>query len=160
MKIKLTNTTTIINLSHNLDTIKVREHFKQYLENISQMIKDEKLMDWELEIWCNYTKSDNIKVFKSTKPYIQDKRKEIFIHIPIPPKEVIEWGIEQSQFTTVVHPEGIEKYYTGVDVDFYESKSLLEHAVSCIEKGILFAFSDGITIAGTKVKIKNINSPT
>ncbi len=157
MKIILSHSSNVIDLYTQLDVTGINNLFKPILQTLSLKIENQKWQDWKLDFQCYCTPGEEIRVFKSTKPYVRDKQKLVVIHVPIPSNDVVSWGIRKEQFIPAFYPSGMEKFYTGLSVDFHVSTTLVNHVVWCLKTGISFAFSDGITILGEKVKIENVD---
>lgn len=153
MKVRLSHSSYVIGLFDVLNTAHVNQQLKEGLQRASKRINNEALKDWELDFHCLYHSGTQIRVFKSTKPYVKDKQKYVGITIPIPTIEIVPWGVASNQLLNLNDPPGIERYYTGLEVDFIGSVSLLEYIVNSAKKGITFALSNGINILGQKIKV-------
>ena len=154
MKIKLFHSSNVIGLYSLVSTNSIGEHFHEPLEMLADSIAIEALEGWSLEITCYYTAGDNVKVFRSTKPYPKEKSKVIYIHVPIPSIQLVSWGIETEKLMQVDYTQ-IKKYYTEIDNNANEFSSLQSYILSSIRKGIIFLFTDGFSILGTKIKLSN-----
>ena len=156
MKITLFHSSLVIDLFKYVNTNKIDVHFEKQFEFINNLSNEEypSLSDWELCFKVFYVKGTQIRVFKSLKPYVSDKEKIITIHVPIPSKEEINWGLPEKLLVSHNIPDKILKNSTSFHVDFGKSHSLFHHIVDCLKLGILFSFQEGFTLMGNKIIIK------
>lgn len=112
------------------------------------------LQDWEVQFKALYTNTKHIYVFKKTKPYLAEKIKEIVIHIPIPSRDEIICGVENTQYIQTNYSPAFSKYANELEVNFRDFNNRQDYIIACLRKAIKFCFEDGFTVNGIKVKIK------
>lgn len=156
MKATLFHSSYVIDLFKFVNTNKVDQYFEKPFEFISNFSNEKysSVSDWELCFKAFYVEGSQIRVFKSLKPYVSDKEKIITIHVPIPSKEDISWGLPKKLLVPHNIPDKILKNGTSFHVDFGKSNSLLNHIIDCLKFGILFSFHEGFTLMGNKIIIK------
>lgn len=120
---------------------------------------NEKLTHWEAQFRLVYGEGDRIRIYKSIASYIKEKQKLITIHIPIPSIDVVDWGVENSQFISIGHPSNAKKNVTYLNVNFRDFENRTDFIMDCAERAILFCFKEGFTVNGVKVIVEDIPLP-
>ena len=157
MKSRITHTSHVIDfLNHDFDSKEIGNILKSEIDEILSTIEISELERWEIVFKAIYTKSDSILVFKKTKSYIDDKYKEIAIHVPVPNKSEVTWGVDDTQFVKLGSPPNLEKNATKLEIDCKTYSNRAEYIMEAIRKAIYLCFETGFTINGVKVK-KTVN---
>jgi len=78
------------------------------------------------------------------------KYKEIVIHIPIPLKIKVDWGINENQVVNLKFPKN-SKYCESITAEFERHSNKYDFILDCMRKGIKHTFEKGFTV--NKIKI-------
>lgn len=96
---------------------------------------------------------DDIRIYKKTTSYKNERYKEIVIHLPIPFDNEIPWGIKKNEFGERKIHKGNERYFKRIEVDYTEYSNFEEYLIDWMKKTIMFCLEDGFTVNGVKVKL-------
>ena len=72
----------------------IKPELDTYLKNAKNI---ESLQDWTLEFSIIYNNIDNLVLSRKNRSYPKEKYKSVVIHIPIPTKDIVSWGVEPEQ---------------------------------------------------------------
>ncbi len=157
MKMEITHHSYIIDFmkvgfGHQYINEAITKNVLSYIDKVN--IKE--LEDWQIEFRALYNKVENIRVYKKARSNKDEKYKTIVIHIPIPSKENVSWGVEEKQYlSTNIYKAGNDKYVDVLEtLDYTQYSNYKDYIVDTMTKAIIFCFQDGFTINGKKVKIK------
>lgn len=111
------------------------------------------LQGWELEFWTTYGSQSPIRVFKKYPSHKRSKRKSIFIHIPIPTKDIIAWGVNPNQQVTIGTIPNEHMHCSYLDVSFDRFSNRTDYILDSMRRAISFCFEEGFTVNSIKVKL-------
>lgn len=137
----------------DLDSKEVREEIKAEVDNVLRHAKYEVQDDWEIQFIfrCNMVKQ--LLVYTRSKSYIKEKYKEITIHIPIPSKGEIDWGVRKEQeIYDKNHLDNIIGNFDRMDVDYQLYGDMYHYIIDSMRRAIMHCFAKGFTINGVKLK--------
>jgi hypothetical protein len=130
---------------------------KYTLENEADMllkrINLESHKDWTVRFEVVYGDKPEIWIYTSMPSYKKEKQKSITIHVPIPTKDIVEWGVNPSQIIKVGMPN--ENGFTKLKVEFKQFINIEDYIMDCLRRAILTCFTSGFTIDGRKVKLNS-----
>jgi len=128
---------------------------KSETEKIIQTIENEKLKEWEVCFRFVYNNVKQILIYTKNKSYPKEKYKEIIVHIPIPVKEEIDWGVdlEQHVYSDKNHLDHLLQNFFCLDVDYTKFTNRQDYLLNSMIRSIKFCFDVGFTINGIKVKL-------
>jgi hypothetical protein len=128
---------------------------KSEVEEIIRPLTETKLQDWEIcfRFWYNNVKQ--ILIYTKGKSYPLEKYKEITVHIPMPTKEKVKWGIdiEKHIYKDENHLDGLMKNFYSLEVEYIKFGNRQDYILDCMRRAIRFCFENGFTINWVKVKI-------
>ena len=110
------------------------------------------LDDWEVQFRAVYGEGNMSRIYKKTRSFVKDKQKEIVIHIPIPSKDIVDWGVEENQHINLP-PVSNPQDFSYIDICFADYTNRFDYIVAQMRKAILFCLEDGFTVNGKKVKL-------
>lgn len=150
----LINSYVIDFIDIEFDSDNIKSVIKLETDKVLQSLKNDALKDWEIRFNFTYNTGNNIFIYKKLKSELADKFKEITIHIPIPRKEVVSWGVRKEQHIyDDNHFDKIIKNFDCLDVDYSKFHNRRDYILNCMRRAIKFCFENGFTINGIKVKI-------
>ena len=132
-----------INHTLKIETDKILEHYH-----------NDSLNDWEILFRGIYGKGTSISVYRALPSYVEDKQKQITVHIPVPIKDIVKWGVNPTQLVTLGKAPNELKNISLLEVDFNNFTNRTEYILDCFRRAIKFCFEDGFTINKVKVKIR------
>lgn len=154
MKFSLTHSSQVSDSSVIHSGFQVNKYFEYFFRALSELSIAPELDDWELIYRALYIGGErDIKIFKKTKSDTIQKQKVIVVHIPIPSNEGIKWGISKHDIIIENFSPDVEKFSIRLPV-LFDSIDLEDHIYKCIEAGILYSLSEGFTISGKKISVK------
>lgn len=126
---------------------------KAQAEVFSNQIKVEELVDWEVyfEFWHNNVKQ--ILIYTRNKSLPVEKYKEIVVHIPMPIKDKVAWGVELEQhiYQNDDHLDGLRNFQH-LDVDYSKFDNRKDYILDCMSRAVTHCFQSGFTINNIKIK--------
>ncbi len=137
------------------DSTELCSIIKNETEKIIQLVKNEKLIDWEICLRFCYNNVKQILIYSKNKSYPKEKYKDITIHIPMPIKSKVEWGVELEQhiYGNENHLDNMIKKFICLDVDYSKFVNRRDYILDCMRRAVKSCFENGFTINGIKVKI-------
>jgi hypothetical protein len=111
--------------------------------------------DWEIQFKVIYDEGTSIEIFRSHRGYKNDKQKVVFIHIPIPEKSIVDWGVSDTQFIKRVLPPNRNDI---LPVDFSKHLTLQGYLLDSVRRSITFALNRGFKVNGIHVQTQEHNS--
>ena len=129
---------------------------KTETDDILKMIKIEELEDWEIEFNFIFDSGEEISIYKKLPSYKKEKQKVIDIHIPIPFKANVDWGIEENQHVKIGSGEPNVKNVSLLEVSFKDFHNRTDYITDCMRRAIKFCFENGFTVNGVKIKLREI----
>ncbi len=121
---------------------------------LEQIEIPKELNDWTLEFTLLYNCVKYIGVARKGKSIKSIKLKEVIIHIPIPNKDIVNWGVSETQ---IIREYKFDKRYIDeLMVDFSNYTNRSDYIIDNARRAIHFALKTGITINGNKIIIKRI----
>jgi hypothetical protein len=155
MNTRITHSSYVINfLDVNFDSEELSKTLKLDADKVLRQITNENLQDWEIEFRGAYGMGEQIRIYKKTRSYTADKIKLIVIHIPIPTKDKVSWGVDESQLVDLTIPKNSEKYFDVLPVNYGLFPNVNEYLLDSIRRGIEHSFKDGFKVNGNLVIYK------
>jgi hypothetical protein len=111
-----------------------------------------KLNDWTVEFKLLYNNVKNLGIARKTKSIQSQKVKEIVIHVPIPKKVVIDWGVQENQLIREIQFD--KRYIDEIEIEIKNYKNRSEYIIEIGKIAIQFIFKSGFTISGERIIIK------
>ena len=133
---------------------KIDQPLKEEVDKILNKYNIPELKDWEITFTALYGNRDKIFVCRKAKSQVSMKYKEIVIHIPIPSKDDVIWGVNENQIVKLKFPTD-NKYCEPIDIVTGNYSNKYEFILACMRKGIKHTFKNGFTV--NKIKIKPLN---
>lgn len=140
------------------DGNEIRSTITNYAETFACQEKSKKLIDWEVTFRFRYNHTKQILIYLKDRSYPIEKYKEITIHIPIPIKDKVFWGVELEQhiYKSENHLNDKLKNFHCLDVDYLNFDNRQDYIMDCMRRSIEYCFKTGFTINGEKVRIDNV----
>jgi len=134
----------------------IRSVVKNYAEKFSNKVVNEKLNDWDVTFRFRYNHVKQILIYLKERSYPLEKYKEITIHIPIPEKGNVPWGVdlEQYLYKDENYLNELMKNFHCLDVDYLAFNNRQDYMIDCMCRAVKYCFTEGFTINGIKVKLK------
>ncbi|HWJ27970.1 MAG TPA: Imm9 family immunity protein [Flavisolibacter sp.] len=156
MQIRILDSAMITDfINDGFDSKEVCSKIKLETEKLIFSIKEDKLNDWEVCFRFVYNNVKQILIYTKDKSYKVEKYKDITIHIPIPTKEKVFWGVNINQhiYESESHLDHLLKNFLLLDVDYSKFDNRKEYIINCMQRAIKFCFENGFTLNGIFVKI-------
>ena len=107
------------------------------------------LKEWTVEFLATYGNLNKIVVYRQARSQSDMKYKQIIIHIPIPLKDIVFWGVNENQTIKLNSPsENCEL----IDIKPENYSNKYDFIIECMKKGIDHTFDKVFTV--NKIKIK------
>jgi hypothetical protein len=160
METQITHFCLIIDfLDVGFDTNEISQTLKIYLDNLLRNNSEKLANDWKLIFQANYNNGTKILISKNkfgTRK--SEKIKEVVIVIPVPSKDIIEWGVENNQYVYGTnHYDNIIGNFWGLEIDFYKFSNRHDYIVDSLKRGILKSLKEGISVNGIKINSNGMN---
>lgn len=149
----------ILNSSYVIDFLDVgfnSNHIKQVIkfetDEILSHLANEELEDWEIHFIFSYNNANSILIYKKGKSFSKERYKEITIHIPIPIRTHVNWGVETSQHVYEEnHLNNILKNFSALEVNYKKFENRTDYILSCMRRAIHLCFNEGFTVNGQRI---------
>ena len=154
MKTRINHSSYIIGfLDEGFDSDKISQFIKKETDKILKSVHPPELNDWNLIFKIIYNNVDRIYLFRKSKSYSSEKYKEIVIHLPVPRKTEIKWGVNENQLIDT-NFKFDNRYCDEIEVDIgkYEEREI--YIIENVWRAIVESLKLGITINGKKIKVK------
>lgn len=159
MESRITHTSYVINfLDEGFDSDKISAILKTETDLILNSMDLSKFPDWELVINALYTNTDSILVFKNSKAYVDEKYKEIVVHIPMPSVSNVSWGVTSDQRIKVGSVPNISKYADELTINWSQYDNRQDFILDSIRRAINHCFDAGFKINGSEIIRKDIDA--
>ncbi|MBT9391830.1 hypothetical protein KLP40_01535 [Hymenobacter sp. NST-14] len=158
MNSKITHTSNVISFTDiGFKSKEIQTTIKSYVERTMKTIHADSLTDWQIIFNIVYSSDQRslIRLYKQYPSYKKTKQKELFIHIPIPIKSVVDWGVEESQLVNLPVQMNENKYCSYIDIDFKVFHNRNDYIIAAAHKAIRLCFEQGFTVNGVSVIIKS-----
>jgi len=159
MHVKITSSAMISNfLNVGFNSYEICQLVESEANKMIHNVNNENLKDWRLRFLFSYTNGTQIIVSKRTKSETDIKYKEIVAHIPIPLKDKISWGVELSQhvYKDERYLDNIIHNFYSLKIDFTNYKNRHDYILDSMRRVVNFAFKNGFTINGIRIKVENL----
>ena len=154
MKTRITHSSYVLNfLNVNFATEDISTVLEAKVDGLLEKgPSDESLEDWEVVFNALYTAGEKIWIYRKTRSYPSEKYKEIVIHIPIPTKSIVSWGVDEDQLLSIntVHAE---KYAESLETNFTDFDNRNDYIMSAMLKSISFCFRSGFKVNKKLIKL-------
>ncbi|TRX00129.1 Imm9 family immunity protein [Flavobacterium gawalongense] len=132
----------------------IEEIIKDETDEVLQNVKDENLEDWEVVFLFRFNNTERILISKNRFGSVaSQKQKEIIIHIPIPMKDVVSWGVnnEQHVYKDATHLNHLMNNFNTLEVDFNDFNNRTDYIIDSARRVVKFCFENGFTVNGVKI---------
>lgn len=151
---RIRHTSYVINfLDVDFDSNQVSNLLEPETDLLLSRVIVEGIEDWEIEFKATYGEGSKLRIAKRTKSDTKYKQKLIVIHIPIPTKDLVSWGVTPEQHIGLKEPPDAEKYIVKLDIEPAKFSNRFDYIIAAMRQGILFSLQDGFTVNGKKVKL-------
>ncbi|HVY76240.1 MAG TPA: Imm9 family immunity protein [Puia sp.] len=129
---------------------------KQEADRLAAQVHSDKLQDWEICFQFLYNNVKSILIYTKGRSYPVEKYKDIIVHIPMPTKDKVAWGVDIGQhlYASEDHLDHLLNGFHILDVDYNRFKSRNEYSLDCMQRAVEFCFTKGFTINKVSVKRK------
>lgn len=142
-------------LDVDFDSRIIEEKIKYQVDKILENFKKVALKDWEISFLFRCNNTTKILISKNRFGNIAgEKRKEIIIHIPIPLKSKVSWGVQTNQhvYKDENHLNHIIHNFNTIDVNYEDYSNRTDYITKCVTMAIKFSFENGFSVNGEKIK--------
>jgi hypothetical protein len=157
MKSRILSNSYVIDFANvGFDLEKIDSTIKIETDKIIKPIENEKLKDWEIQFSFWYNNVKQILISKSRLgTYSKEKRKAVTVHIPIPIKSIVAWGVDLGQhaYQDENHLDHLMKNFICLDVDFSRFENRTDYILDCMRRAIKLYFIEGVSINKVKLRI-------
>lgn len=155
MKIKISESSYVIDfLGIDYDSNKVMNAVAYELKNCLEQIEiSAELYDWTLEFKLLYNNVRHLGIARKGRSDKSLKLKGVIIHIPIPTKEIIEWGVLENQLLKEIQPD--KRYIDELKVEFQKFPNRFEYITNHAKRAVNVALESGITVNGYRIQLEN-----
>jgi hypothetical protein len=138
----------------DFDSKEVRKEIKAEVDNVLRHAKYEVQDDWEIQFIFRFNTIKQLLLYTRGKSYTKERYKEITIHIPIPSKDEIDWGVRKEQeIYDKNHLDNIIGNFDRIDVDYQLYRDMHHYINDSMRRTITHCLAKGFTINGVKLKI-------
>jgi hypothetical protein len=139
MNTRITHFSLVIDfLDIAFDSDSISDILKKEVDDVLRLNSIELPSKWCLVFRATYSNAKGILISKNKLgTYPSDKMKEVKIVIPVPLKEIVEWGVEEHQ-----HVYGIDHYdklmnnFCELEVDYSQYSNRQDYIIACLRSGI------------------------
>ena len=156
MEVKISFSSYVSNfLDIDFDSDNIKLNIENEINKYLNKYKIIKLDDWKVEFRIIFTNTKYIFAYTRNKSDVVSKTKDLVIHLPIPTKEIILWGVDLSQHTYKNNNHLMDKINNFETfeplLDGIENRT--EYITTNISKTIKLIFEKGFTINKQKLSI-------
>ena len=155
MRTRIKHTSYIIDfLDVDFSSDKISEILQEEVNIIlKKKLQKPELSGWEIAFKALYSNVDKILLFRKSASYKNDKYKEIVIHIPIPQKSKVSWGVDEKQLIKTGLNERVLKYADEILINPTDFNNRTDFILACMRKAIRESFKLGFTVNKQKIKL-------
>lgn len=148
MKFKLNHSSYVIGLlESDFPKKEIFETIKPEIESYLQNAKNiESLQEWALEFTLLYNNVSDIVLCRKNKSYPNEKYKEVIIHIPIPTKDSVRWGVRSQQLIENNWDYRNSKYTDIFSIDCTKFDDIASYIIEASKTAIKACFELGVTV--------------
>ncbi len=124
------------------------------IDKTLESFKNEKVKDWELFFAVYFNNTEKILITKNKLgSNASQMQKEITIHIPIPMKNIVLWGVndEQHVYKDATHLNHLLKNFNTLEVNFKDFNNRTDYIIDSARRVVKFCFENGFTVNGVKI---------
>jgi hypothetical protein len=138
----------------DFDSEEIRKEIKAEADSVLSQAMHEVLNGWEIQFIFRYNTVKQLLVYTRGKSYIKEKYKEITIHIPIPSKDEVYWGVRKEQKVyDENHLDSLINNFDRMDVEYQLYKDMYHYIIHSMRRAITHCLTKGFKINGVKLKI-------
>ncbi|WP_153799744.1 Imm9 family immunity protein [Foetidibacter luteolus] len=155
MKVRVLDSSYIVDFPANgFDTTKILAEIEKDAHAIARQINDNKLEGWEVCFRFTYNYLNQILIYTRGKSEPKEKYKEITVHIPIPVKNQVTWGVnpEQYVYASPNHLDHLLKNFHRLPVNYSRFEKCEDYVIDCMKRVLAYCFEQGFTLNGIVVK--------
>ena len=130
------------------------EDLNHFVDSLISKINISDLNDWLLTISVTPQSSDKVGIAKRMTRFPFNKEFAVYVSVPIPDKNLAPYGIGEPSrppFFKFVN----EKYSYAIAPQFDAYEDLYSYTLETAKLAINFAFANGFTCNGKKIKFQN-----
>ncbi|MFN0290483.1 Imm9 family immunity protein [Pedobacter helvus] len=153
MEIKILDSAYIVGF--NSDTNFLRNQIRiKIFESVGKVVLQE-LTGWKLYIYFRYNNVEDILIYLKGRSVPQTKEKEITIHIPMPIRNKVDWGVakEDHIYDNPKHLDDKLKNFDQLSVDFSKFLKREDYIADCMWRAVIHCFKKGFKINGIELKM-------
>ena len=142
-------------MGFDFDSANICTKIKLETDKKFNLITDKKLDDWEVHFIFRYNNVKQILIYTKGKSHPREKYKEITVHIPIPIKTEVSWGVDLTQhiYQSKDHLDNLIGNFICLHVDYSKFLNRTDYILSCMRRAIQSCLEKGFPVDGVKVKI-------
>ena len=134
-------------LESNFPEREINEAIKPEIDDYLKNAKNtESLQDWSLHISIVYNNVSDIILCRKNKSYPNEKYKEVVIHIPIPTKDNIGWGVKPEQHIENNWDYKNSNYTDILNIDHTKYNDIGSYIIDALKIAIKTCFKLGVTV--------------
>jgi hypothetical protein len=155
MNTRITHFSLVIDfLDIAFDSDSISDILKKEVDDVLRLNAIELPDKWWLVFRATYSNARGVLISKNRLgTYPSDKMKKVTIVIPVPLKEIVEWGVEERQHVYGIdHYDKLMKNFWALEVDYSQYSNRQDYIIACLRSGIKKAFEECFTVGGVKVK--------
>lgn len=141
-------------LDVDFDTKTIKEIIESETDEVLDNFNNENIKDWEVAFLFRFNNTEKILISKNRFGSVaSQKQKEIIIHIPIPMKNLVSWGVndEQHIYKDATHLNHLLKNFNSLDVNFKDFNNRKDYIIDSVRRVVKFCFENGFTVNGVKI---------
>ncbi|TGE23526.1 Imm9 family immunity protein [Hymenobacter metallicola] len=151
---KISHTSYVIDfLDVDFNSSKISNLLELEFDSVLESMNIRDLSEWTIRFQIIYGRQTPIRVYKKMPSYKYEKEKLIIIHIPIPTKDIISWGVDPNQHIVMPENSGDDKSLIPIEIAFKDFGNREDYIISCLRKAIFFCLKGGFTVNGVKIKM-------
>lgn len=132
----------------------IEEIIKDQTDEVLQNVKDESCKDWEVVFLFRFNNTERILISKNRfGSVVSQKKKEIIIHIPIPMKNIVSWGVNDEQYVykDATHLNNLLKNFNTLEVNYKDFNNRTDYIIDSAKRVVKFCFENEVTVNGVKI---------
>lgn len=156
MKYKIIHNSYVIDfIEHGFHEDLINQSLQSVIEeNLNSSKNLDELKDWTLQISIIYNNTDDLVICRKNKSSTAYKYKEVVIHVPIPTKKIVAWGVEDKQLISTKWDYRNSKFVEIFNINPSNYVDRDPYIIDALSLAINQIFKLGVTVNGKKVIVK------
>lgn len=152
MKAGISKYVLILNLEENKYLPEdLRSKLLDEIQGYVSRVSIDELADWQLLFILMFNDVKEILIYRKSKSLVKDKLKEVTIHIPIPTKDVVAWGVDKNQCLCRPISEKSRKLADILYLDPKKYSDGVSYTAEVVRMAVREVFRLGITVNGKRI---------